>query len=89
MNDIIEIKSQIVNILDIQIEYLKQLDFSTVKDLQCIEKELLDLLNCKRKKIKSDISIISSCHDQNIIELLNSVYLNYKRVLKIRNDLLV
>ncbi|AHX04490.1 hypothetical protein [Ehrlichia japonica] len=89
LHDIVEIKLQILNVIGIQIEYLKQLDFSTVKDLQYIEQELVDLLDYKCNTIKSDISVILSCNNHDIIELLNNVYLNYKRALKIRNELLV
>ena len=89
LNDIIEIKSQIVSIINIQIKYLEQSDLATVKDLQCIEKELINLLNCKHNKIKSSINVILSYKDQETIELLNNVYLNYRRVLEIRNNILI
>ncbi|CEI85428.1 hypothetical protein DRF75_02295 [Ehrlichia minasensis] len=89
LNDIIEIKSQIVNILNIQIKYLEQSDLATVKDLQCIENVLINLLDCKHKKVKSSMNVILSSKNQETIELLNSVCLNYKRVLEVRNDLLV
>ncbi|AAZ68403.1 hypothetical protein [Ehrlichia canis] len=89
LSDIIEIRSQIVNIINIQIKYLEQSDFATVKDLKCIEKELINLLNCKHKKIKSSINVILSYKDQETIELLNNGYLDYRRILEIRNNILI
>ena len=89
LNDIIEIKLQIINIFNIQIKYLRQLDFVTVRDLQYIEKKLVDILSNKCEKIKSDNSIISLCNDKNIIELLKDVCLDYEKALIVRNKLLI
>ncbi|WDM84836.1 hypothetical protein K6025_02915 [Ehrlichia sp. JZT12] len=89
LNDIIEIKLQMINIFNIQIKYLRQMDFVTVRDLQCIEKDLVNLLGNKCNRIKFDNSIISLCNDQNIIELLKNVCLDYERVLKVRNKLFI
>ncbi|MGN7619193.1 MAG: hypothetical protein ACTJLM_05040 [Ehrlichia sp.] len=89
LDDIIEIKLQIINILNIQIKYLRQLDFVTVKDLQLMEEKMAILLDSKCKKIKSNNSLISLCNDHNTIEILKDVCLSYEKILKVRNKLLL
>ncbi|QLK52297.1 hypothetical protein FDZ63_02075 [Ehrlichia ruminantium] len=89
LNEIIEIKLQMINIFNIQIKYLQKLDFITVRDLQYIEKELAIVLDYRCKQIQCDITIISCCNNQDIVELLKSVCLKYEKALKMRNKLFI
>ncbi|QGR02442.1 hypothetical protein EDL79_02010 [Ehrlichia ruminantium] len=89
LNEIIEIKLQMINIFNIQIKYLQESDFTAIKDLQYIEQKLVFILDNKCKKIKHDIGIISLCKNQDIIELLKNVCLKYEEILDMRNKLFV
>ena len=87
LNEIIEIKLQMINILNMQMKYLQKLDFVTVVDLQYIEKELAVMLDCRCKRIRYNTGIVSLCNNQDTVELLKNVCLKYEKILEMKDKL--